>query len=607
MLLTAENLSKSFTEKPLLSNITLYINEGDKIGVIGINGTGKSTLLKIIAGQEDSDSGKTMKKPNLRIEYLSQNPIIKADLTILEQVFYGLNSEIVQGKSHEAKKILTKLGINEFEKPMNQLSGGQKKRVAIAGALLHPSDMLVLDEPTNHLDNEMIEWLESYLVKYTGAIVMVTHDRYFLERVTNRIVEIENGSLYDYPGNYYKYLELKAQREEMGIASERKRQSLYKKELEWIQRGAKARTTKSKGRIQRFETLKEEIGREEFEKLKIDSLSSRLGKKTLEISNITKKYGDITIISNFSHNILRDARIGVVGKNGCGKSTLLEIISGRLQADSGQVLLGSTVKIGYFSQHGEDMDLSLRVIDYIRGIAEVIKTTSGTITAAQMLERFLFSSDLQWTTIDRLSGGERRRLYLLGILMGSPNVLLLDEPTNDLDIQTLAILEEYLERFNGVVIAVSHDRYFLDKVVDTIFEFREDGIIRTCLGGYSESLTEHLSKQVSSANQQVADKKVPGGRVRNEPKLKLSYSEQHEFQTIESEIAKDEKRLIEISKRIQLETSDYIKLSELTVRRAEIEKDLSIKMDRWLYLTDLVEKIEGSKNEQARNPEKENQ
>jgi len=595
MLLTAENINKSYTVKPLLSNISLFINDGDKIGVIGINGTGKSTFLKILAGQEEPDSGNLIKSQNLRIEYLPQNPVFQEGLTILEQVFHGVSPEIAESKSYEAKTILTKLGFTEFDKPMGVLSGGQKKRVAIASALLHPCDMLVLDEPTNHLDSEMVQWLESYLMKYNGAIIMVTHDRYFLERVTNRIVEIENGDLVEYPGNYSRYLELKEQREEMEAAGERKRKSLYKKELAWIRRGAQARTTKSKGRIQRFETLKENMGKEESEKLEMDSLSSRLGKKTVEIKGISKKFDDRVIISNFSHNILRNARIGVVGQNGSGKSTLLNIISGKMTPDSGEVIVGSTVKMGYFSQTGEDMDLSLRVIDYIRGIAEVIETGSGTITAAQMLERFLFSPDLQWTTIDRLSGGERRRLYLLGILMEAPNVLLLDEPTNDLDIQTLSILEDYLERFDGAVIAVSHDRYFLDKVVDTIFEFREDGAIRTCLGGYSDYLTSNKSKQDTNRKKTAPDKKAPRTRDGNKTKLKLSFSEQYEFKTIESEIAKDEKLLGEIMKQIQAETSDYIKLFQLTVQKEEIEKELDTKMNRWVYLNDLIEKIEESK------------
>ncbi len=595
MLLTAENISKSYTEKPLLTNITIYLNEGDKIGLIGINGTGKSTFLKILAAQEEPDTGKLIKNPNLRIEYLPQNPMIQEKLTILEQVFYGTNAEFADGKSYLAKTILTKLGLAEFDRPMNTLSGGQKKRVAIASALLHPCDLLILDEPTNHLDNEMIEWLESYLIKYAGAIMMVTHDRYFLERVTNRIVEIENGKLNEYPGNYSKYLELKAQRDDMELASERKRQSLYRKELQWIRRGAQARTTKSKGRIQRFEALKENIGSEACVKLEMNSKSSRLGKKTVEIKEISKKYGDTIIISSFSHIVLRNARIGVVGKNGCGKSTLLDIISGKLQADSGEIVIGSTVKIGYFSQNAEDLDLSFRVLDYIRGIAEVIVTASGTITASQMLERFLFSPDLQWTPISRLSGGERRRLYLLGILMGAPNILMLDEPTNDLDIQTLAILEDYLERFNGAVIAVSHDRYFLDKVVDTIFEFQEDGTIRTCLGDYSDYLKSHSTNQIFEQEVLVAGRKAPRVRERSESKRKLSFSEQHELNTIESEIAKGEEVLHDIKKRMQEEISDYIKLSALAIEKEEMEIAQNIKMERWLYLNELNEKIEKSK------------
>ncbi len=596
MLLSAENISKSYTEKPLLKNITLYVNEGDKIGVIGINGAGKSTFLNVLAKKEEPDSGKITQTPYLRIEFLPQNPVFQDELAILEQVFYGFPVELAESKSHEARTILTKLGITGFDIPMGNLSGGQKKRVAIASALMHPCDVLILDEPTNHLDNAMIEWLESYLIKYTGAIIMVTHDRYFLDRVTNRIVEIENGSLYGYPGNYSKYLELKAQREEMEIASERKRQTLYKKELEWIMRGAKARTTKSKGRIQRFEALKESLGSEESETIEMDSLSSRLGKKTIEIKNITKKFGDNTIIRNFDQSIMRNARIGVVGKNGCGKTTLLNIISGMLEADSGEIIVGPTVKMGYLSQHSEDLDLSLRVIEYIRGIAEVIVTASGNITASQMLERFLFRPEMQWTTINRLSGGERRRLYLLGILMGAPNILLLDEPTNDLDIQTLSILEDYLERFNGAVVTVSHDRYFLDKVVDTIFAFREDGSIRTCLGGYSDYLTCTSTDQVSGSEQLIENKKEPRERTKSLPKLKLSFTEQHEFKTIEAEIANDEKLLADIAKRLQAEVSDYIKLSALTVKKEEIEKELDMKLNRWMYLNDLVEKIEGNKS-----------
>jgi len=595
MLLTAENISKSYTEKPLLSKITLYVNEGDKIGVIGINGTGKSTFLKILAGQEEADSGKLIKSTNLRIEYLPQNPIFEEEQSVLEQVLFGLSKEAAESKAYEAKTILTKLGITDFDAPMGILSGGQKKRVAIAAALLHPCEVLVLDEPTNHLDNEMIEWLEGYLIKYNGAIIMVTHDRYFLDRIANRIVEIENGGLYGYPGNYSKYLELKAQREEMEIASERKRQTLYRKELEWIRRGAQARSTKSKGRIQRFEALKESLGSEETQKLEMDSLSSRLGKKTVEIKNITKKFGNKTVINHFEYIILRNARIGIVGKNGWGKSTLLNIISGNLEPDSGEVILGPTVKIGYFSQNCEDMDLSLRPIDYIRGIAEIIETSAGTVTAAQMLECFLFPSALQWTQISRLSGGERRRLYLLGILMGAPNILLLDEPTNDLDIQTLGILEDYLERFNGAVVAVSHDRYFLDKVAETILEFGENGTIRESIGGYTDYLAGLLSKEDSAQEKQAPEKKAAVTRERSETKLKLSFSEQHELKNIDGEIADLEGRLSDLEEQIQAEASDYVKLSELAAQKEETEKALDLKMERWVYLNDLVEKIEESK------------
>ena len=489
MLLSVEKITKSYSEKVLLKDIFFYLDKGDKVGVIGVNGTGKSTFLKIIAQVEEPDSGEAAKSSGVRVQFLQQNPVWDEKLSILEHVFLGA-SELKESKDYEAKTILTKLGITEFDKPISLLSGGQRKRVAIASALIHPCDVLILDEPTNHLDSEMVLWLESYLIKYTGAIVMVTHDRYFLERVTNKIVEIDHGNLYSYEANYSKYLELKAQREEMEIGTERKRRSILRRELEWMQRGPRARGTKSKDRIERFEALSEKSGPAEPIKLELSSVSTRLGKKTVEISNISKSFGERQVIRNFEHIILRDSRIGIVGKNGCGKSTLLNIISGRMQPDTGSVAFGDTVKLGYFSQDSAEMDLSLRVIDYIKGIAGTIETPEGTFTASQMLEKFLFSPDLQWNTISRLSGGERRRLYLLSILMEAPNILLLDEPTNDLDIQTLTIFEDYLENFKGAVIAVSHDRFFLDKVVDTIFEFEGDGTIRKCLGSYSEYLAE---------------------------------------------------------------------------------------------------------------------
>ena len=588
MFLSAEKITKSYSEKVLLKDISLYVDEGDKIGVIGVNGTGKSTFLRMLAQLEEPDSGAITKSQGIRIQYLHQNPIWDEKLTVLEHVFLG-TSELKENKEYEAKTILTRLGIMEFDKPVSLLSGGQRKRVAIASALIHPCDVLILDEPTNHLDNDMVLWLESYLMKYTGAIIMVTHDRYFLDRITNKIVEIENGNLYSYQANYSRYLEIKAQREEMDLGTERKRQSLLRKELEWIQRGPRARATKSKDRIARFEELSEKSGKIEPAKLELGFATTRLGKKTLEIYNISKSFGERKLINSFEHIILRDARIGIVGNNGCGKSTLLNIICGRLEPDSGSVVQGDTVKIGYFSQNSEEMDLSLRVIDYLKEIAVSIETPDGTLTASQMLEKFLFASDLQWTTINRLSGGERRRLYLLGILMQAPNILLLDEPTNDLDIKTLTIFEEYLDNFNGAVIAVSHDRYFLDKVVDTIFEFQSDGTIRKCLGGYSEYLAGNTAEPIrkkAPENKAASDKRNNSNR-----KLKFTYKEQHEFESIDFEIAALEGQLRELSKLLQSESSDYMKLQELMLQKEAIEKALEEKMNRWIYLNDLADKI----------------
>lgn len=591
MFLSAERITKSYSEKVLLKDISLYIDEGDKIGVIGVNGTGKSTFLRILAQLEEPDSGTITKSQGIRIQYLHQNPEWDEKLTVLEHIFLG-SPELKENKEYEVKSILTRLGIMEFDKPVSLLSGGQRKRVAIASALVHPCDVLILDEPTNHLDNEMVLWLEGYLTKYTGSIVMVTHDRYFLDRITNKIVEIENGSLYSYQANYSKYLEIKAQREEMDIASERKRQSFLRKELEWIQRGPRARATKSKDRIERFEELSEKGIKTEPARLELGFASTRLGKKTLEINNISKSFGDIKLIDSFEHIVLRDARIGIVGNNGCGKSTLLNMICGRLEPDSGSVIHGDTVKIGYFSQHSEEMDLSLRVIDYLKEIAMSIETPDGTLSASQMLEKFLFTSDLQYTTISRLSGGERRRLYLLSVLMQAPNILLLDEPTNDLDIKTLTIFEEYLENFNGAVIAVSHDRYFLDKVIDTIFEFQNDGTIRKCLGGYSEYLASNAAVPVSK--KALEDKAAPV-KWNSNRKLKFTYKEQHEFETIDSDIAVLEGQLSKLSDQLQNVSSDYVKLQELMLQKEALEKSLEEKMERWVYLNDLADKIAEAK------------
>jgi ABC transport system ATP-binding/permease protein len=589
MLLSAEKITKSYSEKILLKDISLYLSEGDKIGVIGINGTGKSTFLKIIAQVETPDSGSITKIPGIRIEYLSQNPVWDEKLTILEHVFLGTSSETRETKGYEAKTVLTRLGIADFDKPISLLSGGQRKRVAIACALIHPSDVLILDEPTNHLDNETVLWLENYLIKYTGAIIMVTHDRYFLDRVTNKIVEIDNGSLYSYQVNYSGYLDLKAQREEMELGTERKKRSLLRKELEWMQRGPRARGTKSKDRIARFEELNKGTGKTETDKLEISSVSTRLGKKTVELDNISKSFGKKPLIINFEHIISRDARIGIVGKNGCGKSTLLNIISGKTLPDSGSVIIGDTVKLGYFSQNCEEMDISLRVIDYIKEINEIIETTEGTSTASQMLERFLFPPDLQWNTIGRLSGGERRRLYLLSIIMQAPNILLLDEPTNDLDIQTLTILEDYLDSFNGAVVAVSHDRYFLDKVVDTIFEFQGDGTIRKCLGGYSDYLAGVTAGQTREKAAKI--KTAPDKKNNSNKKLKFTFNEQREFENIDSEISALEGQLGDLSQLMQTESSNYVKLQELITQKEALEKALEEKTERWIYLNDLAEKI----------------
>ena len=626
MLLSIEKISKSFTEKILLKDISLYIKEGDKIGVIGINGTGKSTLLKIIAGVEAPDSGTVTKNATVRIAYLQQNPVWDESLTVMEHIFLGAAAEFKEIYEHEAKTILTKLGITEYDRRIGLLSGGQRRRVSIAAALIQPCDLLILDEPTNHLDNDMVLWLETYLARYTGAIVMVTHDRYFLDRVTNRIVEIDRGALYTYEANYTKYLELKAEREEMEIGSERKRRSFLRTELEWIQRGPRARGTKSKDRIARFEEASEQPGLAAPSKLKLSSMASRLGKKTLEIHDVSKRFGDKQIVKDFSYIILRDARIGIVGKNGCGKTTLLNLISGRLAPDSGSVVTGDTVKLGYFSQDSEEMDLSLRVIDYIREIAEVIVTPDGTLSTTQMLEKFLFPPDLQWNTIAKLSGGERRRLYLLSIIVAAPNILLLDEPTNDLDIQTLAILEDYLAHFNGAVITVSHDRYFLDKVVHTIFEFQDDGgqstgtiVKRT--GNYSEYLAAQTAAQTVARAKGAAGgaTKGAGGGASSETaasgdarlnapkqpnatnqtnkmnrpnkKLKFTFQETREFETIDAEIADLEAQEEALTRQIHAAGADYVQLQTLLSQQDALAHALEAKMERWVYLHDLAEQI----------------
>ena len=597
LLLSAEKIEKSYGIKPLLEGASLYLSRGDKVGVVGLNGMGKSTLLKIIAGVEQYDSGSITKIPHLVIHYLPQQPDMQAGNTVLQQVFLGASEELRQMKEYEAKSILTKLGISDFQQDVSTLSGGQKKRVAIASALATPCDLLILDEPTNHLDHHMVAWLEQTLQKFRGALLMITHDRYFLDRVSNKILEVNNGQIYQYESNYSGYLESKAQREEMALSSERKRQSLLRKELQWIQRGVKARGTKSRSRVERFEALREKEAPELPQQLEISSVGTRLGKKTIEVNHISKSYGDKVLIQDFSYIVPRNGRIGIIGENGCGKSTLLQLLSGNLSPDTGTVEIEDTVKIGYYTQECKNMDEHQRVIDYIKDGAEWIETINGKLSAAQMLETFLFRGDMQWNYINKLSGGERRRLYLLRVLMEAPNVLLLDEPTNDLDIETLQILEDYLETFSGAVIVVSHDRYFLDKVTDTIFEFEENGTLKQFLGGYSDyfntaktDLRVKREKEIKlSSNEQGQSQSA------KKQKLKFSYNEQREFREIDSIIEALEVQIQTLSREIEASSSDYDALTRLLKEKEESEQLLEQKMERWFYLHDLAEQIEAQK------------
>ena len=603
-LLTIENLSKSFTDRLLFDNVTFGINEEDKVGVIGINGTGKSTLLKIIAGLEEPDSGTVTKGKKVRISYLPQTPEFDEKLSILQNVVRGQKAEEeYRNLEGEARAMLTKLGIADADASPGYLSGGQKKRAALVRTLLTPAEILVLDEPTNHLDNEMAEWLEDYLDKFRGAFLMVTHDRYFLDKVTNKIVEIDKGQLYSYVANYSGFVALKAEREEMTLATERKAKSLYRMELEWIKRGARARSTKQKARIERFEELQDRKAIETDGKVEINALSSRLGKKTIELNGIGKSFGDRTLIKDFTYILLPEDRIGIIGPNGCGKSTLLNILTGKLQPDYGTVEMGSTIKLGYFSQENEYMDENLRVIDYIRDTAEYIQTSEGTVTASQMCEQFLFTGAMQYSLIAKLSGGERRRLYLLKVLMEAPNVLVLDEPTNDLDIQTLTILENYLDTFPGIVAAVSHDRYFLDKMATRIFAFEGDGQIKQYEGNFSDYKDAKLllgeeEKKKNPENGEAVDKRKAASIAtwkQKDPKPKFTYQEQKEFETIDDDIAKLEQKIADTEQAITLAATDYAKLNELMTEKETLEKSLEEKMDRWVYLNDLAEKIEAAK------------
>ena len=592
MLLSAEHLSKNYGMKTLLEDASIYLEQGEKIGVIGINGTGKSTLLRLLSGTEAPDEGAVRRDPNVQVSYLRQNPEMNPNASILEQVFLGFPGDFRELKEFEAKTMLTKLGLTDYDQKIGTLSGGQRKRVALCTALIHPADVLLLDEPTNHLDAYMVEWLEQWLRNFRGGIIMVTHDRYFLERVCNRICQVERGKLYFYEANYSKYLELRQQRYDYAQAVERKRQTLLRREYQWIIRGPQARGTKAKDRIRRYAELKAQDTPETKGTVQTAAMSSRLGKKTIELVNVEKSYDGREILKPFSYLLGREDRIGVVGRNGAGKSTLLELIAGKIQPTAGEITWGETVKIGYFSQEGRELDLNQRPYDYIHEIAATVKTAEGTFSASQMLERFLFDGDLQYSTIGALSGGERRRLYLLGVLMSAPNVLLLDEPTNDLDIETLTILEDYLASFDGIVIAVSHDRYFLDKIATQIFEVSDSGEVLRYTGGY----TDYLGKRRESAPE-VKEKKEKKETPR-EPKpqkLRFSYKEQREYAVIEDEIAQLEEKIAQADADMAANATDYTALQRLTGEKEQLETALEEKMGRWMYLSELAEKIEAQK------------
>ena len=589
MLLSAEHLSINFGSRQLLDDVNFYLNERDKVGVIGINGTGKSTFLKVLSGVTEPDGGTISRNPNVQISLLSQNPVMDENATVLEQVFLHFPAEFRALNEYEAKAMLNRLGITDFSQKVGTLSGGQRKRVALAAALIHPADVLILDEPTNHLDSEMVSWLEDWLRRFKGGLVMVTHDRYFLERVVNHITELSRGKLYHYEANYSKYLELREQRQEMAEASERKRQSILRVEREWIMRGCKARTTKSKERIQRYEALLDQDAPETDEAVQMAAASSRLGKKIIELRDVSKAFDGRSIVSHFSYNLLRSDRIGIVGRNGAGKSTLLHLIAGDLAPDSGTVEVGATVKIGHFSQEGRELDLQQRVYDFIHDIADEVKTDEGTFSANQMMERFLFPGDLQSVPIGRLSGGERRRLYLLSVLMEAPNVLLLDEPTNDLDVTTLSILEDYLQGFPGPILAVSHDRFFLDKLAESIFEVRGDGEIDCFTGNWSDW---QAKRREAEAPAPKAEKPKPAQERPRERKLKFSFKEQREFETIDDDLAQLEADIAACQAEQAACGSDYVKLQELQARQAELEAALEEKTERWVYLTELKEQID---------------
>ena len=592
-ILNVENISKTYMSKPVLSGISVGINDTDKIGVVGTNGTGKSTLLAIVAGKVEPDSGQVVVSNGLRISYLPQNPVFDMNKTLLENI----TDTIYDGGDHwdkigEIKANLAKFGIDDPECDPSILSGGQKKRAALVAAIMTPSDLLILDEPTNHLDSDMIEWLEEYLQHFRGALLMITHDRYFLDEVTNQILEIDKGSAYRYEANYSGFLELKQQRLDYEQAAERKAQALYRKDLAWMLRGARARSTKQKAHIQRFEELRDRQRPEEERQVELSSLPSRMGNKTIIIDNISKSYEGKTLFRDFSYTFNKLDRIGIIGPNGCGKSTLLKTIVGTVAPDSGTVEIGQTIKIGYFGQENEALDESKRVIDYIKDTAEFIRTAEGLVSASVMCERFLFSPDMQYAPISKLSGGEKRRLYLLRVLMEQPNVIILDEPTNDLDIQTLRILEDYLDGFAGIIITVSHDRYFLDRVVTRIFAFEADGSLYQSEGGYSDYLVHKKQTEVSPSEKSVSQAELKSSKAQYRApreKTKLSYNEQKEYDSIESEIEKLEEKSADLEAQIVAAATDYPKLVALTREKEEVDAEIERKMDRYVELQEMVD------------------
>ena len=586
VLLNAEHISLSWGEKTLFDDVSFAVEEHDKVGLIGINGTGKSTFLRILAGLQEGDTGTVTLARGTRIGYLPQSPDFSEPVTVLQQVFRGASTSFAEERAYEAKMLLTQLGITDFDKDVRLLSGGQKKRIAIASALINPSEILILDEPTNHIDNETAAWLEQQLKAYKGAIILITHDRYFLNRVTNRICELDHAKLYFYDENYEGFLARKAERMASAAASERKRQSILRHELEWVRRGARARTTKAKARLERFETLSAQSATETDSSVEMKSISTRLGKKTIEVQGLTKGWDGVTYIRDFDLTVARDDRIGIVGHNGTGKSTFLRILAGQAKEDDGNVSFGETVKIGYFAQDCGHMDENQKVISFIRDIAETVRTPDGTLSAAQMLETFLFSGESQWASIGSLSGGERRRLYLLSVLMRAPNILLLDEPTNDLDIETLTILEHYLEGFDGAVLAVSHDRYFLDKMASRIFEFRPGGNVQEYLGNYAD----YLEKR-KEAEAPVKAEKTAKPKAKTSGKTRMSYKDRYELEHIDDDIAALEEQLEALHAEQAQVTSDFVRLQQLTEQIDAVSAQLEAKEERWLELQEMAEEM----------------